>query len=349
MLIDNPNQVVYNTVDPISNGQIDFVAKVIQQSNSSGFGFTFTFRNSGSVGSPSCYEFKIAQTTGGLVYATLYISVSGTLYQLVSTSIDGVTNSLPIDITQLHSYRVAMIDQVLYLFIDGQVQLMWQDTNFTTNSLDFSNGFWGMMALSNSALMIGNFTSFALYNQISNVNFNPGDDMSSILNNILEMAYAFSYTDQFGRLVGIVLNQTDLPDYTYQDLLYEIQAQIATQNTINEVVVTGNGIIATFKDTVLIGLMGGVRSMNVTDYTIITYQDALYRAQQELINANRLDTQNNPYHPMNVGSEMFDVIIIINTGNNSASINGSFRIYNQSFANNGSKGQYAIQIETGTL
>jgi hydrogenase maturation factor len=89
--------------------------------------------------------------------------------------------------------------------------------------------------------------------------------------------------------------------------------------------------------------------MSITDYTITTYQDALVRAENELISNNSVAAQNNPNNPMNVGSEMFDVITLINTGNNSTSVNGNYRVFNQTFTLDGSKGQYSIQIETGDL
>jgi len=115
------------------------------------------------------------------------------------------------------------------------------------------------------------------------------------------------------------------------------------------VIVTGSGVIATYKDTSLIAALGQIRSVNITDYTITTYQDALTRAKNELISNNSLANQNTPSNPMNVGSEIFDVITIINNGNNSASLNGNFRIFNQTFTLDGSKGQYSVQIETGSL
>jgi hypothetical protein len=268
---------------------------------------------------------------------------------MATSTIPTSANFVELNLNEEHVYKILVIAHAFYLFIDGRAYLLWQDNNFTLNSSQFSEGYWGIRPMSNSIVSVENFYSLELYNQLSNVTFNPGDDMVSILQNILETAFAYSYTDQFGRYIGIVLNSTDLPNFTYENILYTLQSQGSSSSIINEVIVTGNNVTATYKDPALIALIGQVRSVSVTDYTILTYQDALNRAINTLVSNNALSAQQTPSNPMNVGSELFDVIIIINIGNNSTSVSGSFRIFNQTFNLSGSNGQYSIQIETGNL
>ena len=346
-MVINPNKFVFNINNPIKNGEINLQASV-QQTGGSVFGFNIAFRSSLYSTNAICYLFYM-QNIGGVVNASLYIYNNGVQTLLATTYITINSNYFPIDLTEQHTYKISLIDQYFMIFIDGRCYLMWQDSNFTLNSIQFSNGYWGVGAFSNSIVTIGEFYSTQLYNQIANVTFNPGDDMVSILQNVLETAFAYSFTDQFGRYIGLALNSTDPSDYTYDNLLYTVQSQGSSSSIINEVIVTGNNVIATYKDQALIAATGQVRSLNVTDYTILTYQDALTRAINTLISNNSLAAQQTPTNPMNVGSEMFDVINIINTGDNSTSLNGTFRIFNQTFALAGSNGQYSIQIETGNL
>jgi hypothetical protein len=346
-MVINPNKLVFNINNPIKNGEINLQASV-QQTGGSVFGFNIAFRSSLYSTNAICYIFSM-QNIGGVVNASFYIYNNGVQTLLATTYITINSNYFPIDLTEQHTYKISLIDQYFMIFIDGRCYLMWQDSNFTLNSIQFSNGYWGVGAFSNSIVTIGELYSTQLYNQITNVTFNPGDDMVSILQNVLETVFAYSFTDQFGRYIGLALNSTDPSDYTYDNLLYTVQSQGSSSSIINEVIVTGNNVIATYKDQALIAATGQVRSLNVTDYTILTYQDAITRAINTLISNNSLAAQQTPTNPMNVGSEMFDVINIINTGDNSTSLNGTFRIFNQTFALAGSNGQYSIQIETGNL
>jgi hypothetical protein len=348
----SPSIFVMNTSNPFQNGSIEFTAKAVPVVSGTPYAFSFVFRSTNTnVPSGNAYQLLMANsgTYLGLpiCVATLELSVSGTNIVLSQSSVTTTTNLIPIDMTQFHTYRISMIDQLFYFFIDERVYMMWHDTN-STLQLN-SSGYWGVSAKTNTNLTIGNFTSYALYTQLPNVSFNPGDDMTSILQNVLETMFAYSYTDQLGRYIGLTLNATDPSDYIYQNLLYTMQSQGVSSSVINEVIVTGSGVIATYKDTALIAEIGQIRSMSITDYTITTYQDALVRAENELISNNSVAAQNNPNNPMNVGSEMFDVITLINTGNNSVSINGNYRLFNQTFTLDGSKGSYSIQIETGNL
>ncbi len=342
------SQVCMNTSNPVLNGQIEFTAQVNPVVSGNPFGFNFIFRStSNSVPNNGNYYTFVIKELLGVVVVALFLVLDNVNIELSQSSLTGSTNLIPIDLTKQHIYNITMIDQIFYLFIDGRVYMMWQDTNLTTqlNSI----GYWGIVTGTNSVVIAGNFTSYQLYTQLPNVSFNPGDDMTSILQNVLETMFAYSYTDQMGRYIGITLNSTDPSNYTYQNLLYAIQSQLANSSLVNEVVVIGSGVIATYKDTALIAALGQVRSINITDYTITTYQDALTRAKNELISNNAVSSQNDPNNPMNVGSEMFDVITLINTGNNSTSINGNYRVFNQTFSLDGSKGKYSIQIETGNL
>ena len=226
---------------------------------------------------------------------------------------------------------------------------MWSDTNLTETSLSFSNGYWGFLTDNNSTLFVSNIQSLQIYQQVQNLALNPGDDLSTALDNILQAVYVYTYSDQLGRYVATILNSSDTSTFTYNNILYELESDNSDQQTINEVIVTGTNVSSTAQNTVSIAQLGVVRSTTITDYSITTYQDALTRAQQELVAQNRFNNQNTPQNPMNVGSEIFDAITITNTGNNSTNTNIVCRIYNQEFDNDGSNGRYSIQIEAGTL
>ncbi len=339
-----PNSIVMNQSYLISNGEIVFRGHVTPINSSLIYGFRIYFRGSNNIPGIA-YAMEIDHNVDGSISATMFLYNGG-----ISTVFTPATaNPLPLDLTKDHIYRLVLIDQFFYLFVDGRMFLMWQDNNVSFSSIGFSLGYWGLGADSNSRVYMADFKALALWNQVSNVTINPGDDLESTLNTTLENVHAWSFTDQLGRMTGIVLNSTDIANFTYNAGLYLMNAETANQDTINEVVVTGNNVQATYRDPVLIAQLGFVRTKAVIDYTIVTYQAALARAQQELINANKLNNQNTPANPMNVGSEIFDPIDLENTGNNSTNVSGVFRIYNQSMVNDGSKGKYSISIETGTL
>lgn len=353
-----PSSLILNTANPIANGEMEFTGKVNPAFGWSGaFGLEFAFRSSANV---SQYYFRIEATADQIV-ASLYaiFNKAGTPdgpHLLSSSSLDlyGIgSNTINVDITQYHNYRVTFVDQIFYLFIDDKMVLMWQDTNIVNSSLNWLGsgvtGNWGLQSDSHSVVQAGKFKSLNMYLQVPNITLNPGDDISSTLNQTLQTAFGWSYTDLMGRFTVRNLNGVDPTTYTYQNLMYNLQADTANQQVINEVTVTGQGVIATVQNPLLIAQMGGVRTANVTDYTITTYEDAVARANQELFNQNRFNNQNTPNTPMNVGAEIFDVIEIINTGGNSTNVDGDFRVYNETFENGGSAGNYSLEIETGTI
>ena len=63
---------------------------------------------------------------------------------------------------------------------------------------------------------------------------------------------------------------------------------------------------------------------------------------------NKYNNQYNPKQILNVGSELYDVIHITNTGNNSTNINQDVRIYSQEMDVGGDSISYYLLVETGT-
>ena len=92
-----------------------------------------------------------------------------------------------------------------------------------------------------------------------------------------------------------------------------------------------------------------VREEVITDYKITNYQDALTRAQLELTNFNKFNNQYSPRNVMNVGSELYDVVTVINTGDNTSNVNQVVRNYSQDFQVGGGKMSYVQNIQTGKL
>lgn len=355
----SPSQTVMNTSNPFNNGELNVRAKVVPSNNSNDYSLSILFRADSASAPSKYYRVEMKKSPSKSLTACRFFTDIPTEYMMIGSSLDGYTradggsniksNPLPIDITKYHTYKLVLIDQYIYFFVDDRLELMWQDNNLQTTSADWSNGFWGIKTDSNSTVVVSQADSPMMWNSLDVAVFNPGDDADNTIRNAVGTVKGFVYGDLMGRLNARILNSTDESGYTYEGILYSQEYDNSDKEYVNQVTVYGNGVSAIARDGLSISETGKVRDMTISDYKILTYEDALSRAQSELINANRFNTQNMPMNPNNVGSEIFDVVTIIDTGDNSTNVDGDFRVYNQNITNDGSKGRYSIQIETGTV
>lgn len=355
-----PSSLIVSNTNLVTNGELEFRASILPTVPASDYSMSVLFKVSTPVFSIYNdlynYRFEVKKhVADNMVTVNLYINIQGSGELLLVPSSPYVYNSaytvnnLAIDITSEHSYRLVTLDQFFYLFIDEKLVMAWQDNNTTIIQSNFSNGYWGFKTDSNSTMKVGNIKSRTLWNQIENVSVNPGDDITSTLGGILQTVSGWSYADLMGRLTGKVLTSTDPSTYTYQESLYSSDTINSDTQYVNQVTVYGTGVSAIYQDAISIGTTGKVRDMTISDPKITTYKDAYLRAQFEMINANKFNIQNTPLNPLNAGAEILDAITIINTGQNSTNLNGIYREYNQTLVNDGSKGRYSINIQTGQI
>jgi hypothetical protein len=343
----------------LANTELEITAKIPYKQSGVSNGLGFALRSSDMIGTYS-YWINIYENSSGFVKVKLHLIDPSGVYLLSSSSVVGVytddygvvpvmssnLTDLKFDLTQYHTYKIVAIDQWISVFMDDKMVLCWQDSAKTGT---LTTGFFGCLS-QNIPMLVKSIKARTLYQHIESLSLNPGDDAETTLRNQAGIVRAWIYSDLFGRLNSKLLNSTDLQNYTYQNLLYSNNTDVSDKEYINQITVYGeNGIVAVAKDSVSIANTGKVRDMDVTDYKITTYQDALNRANFELINANIFNNQHTPVYMNNVGSEIYDVVTIINTGDNSSGVNGDFRVYNEIIENAGASGKYSINIETGTL
>src|ERR1035437_8739415 len=192
------SSVIMNTSNAIANGDLSFTGVVKPTSSSSPFGFSVVFRNRTVSANPTqYYRFYVEQLASGTVVASLYLNnasySSPTEYLLASSSLyqyagANATNVLNLDLTIPHTYKVVLIDQFYHIFVDGRLALSWHDNNTTIANIDYSTGNWGFITDSNSQLSVSDIRSSLVYNQISNVTINPGDDVSNTLSQTMQTA-----------------------------------------------------------------------------------------------------------------------------------------------------------------
>lgn len=359
-----PSNLVINNItsEQISNGTLEFDLKMNPSSSASRYGFSLIFRNTDSSDTNNGYLWNNYVVNGGTFTGSRFlsntnqISYSGQFllnssslqYELSNSNGSPVyLNDLNIDLTQWHHYKIVMSDGWMYGFVDGQMVVSWQDNNTTQPWIQ--TGYWGFQTESNSTVYIKNITSPTFWNQIPSFSINPGDDMESAIESIEALSYGYHFSDLMGRFKNILTESTDTSTYTYQNALIVQQTDLSDKEYYNQVKVYGtNNITATARDATSIASTGKVREYVVQDYKITTYQDAQTRANQELSASKKYNSQYTPQSPMNVGSELFDVITIVNTGNNSSGVNGTTRVYNQTMQLGGnSSNNYQLTIDTG--
>jgi hypothetical protein len=336
----------------IQNGEVEFEAKLAAVLPGN-YGFDAIFRSSSSSSTANCYSWNISKATitaadfkiSQLAYGTNLMSSSSD----VNYSAGSTFNDLKLDLTAWHKYKLVMSDGWMFGFIDDRLVSAWNDNNTTSNFLNA--GYIGFRANANTTVYIRNMKSSVFWNQIEQLSVNPGDDMDSALNSVLSIIRGWKFSDMMGRMKCITLSSADTSIYTYQDAITVQQTDNSDKEYVNQVTVYGNGVAAIAQDTQSIAATGATRDMIVSDYKIMTYSDALSRANYELIDAKKNGNQSVPSQMLNVGSEIFDVITVINTGANTSNVSSTLRVYNHDInigGGNTSTG-YNERLETGNL
>jgi hypothetical protein len=355
MMKIGPSSEVINTSYQISNGDLVFKAFAQPTNPAVNYGFEIFFQGNSSTPTKS-YAMNIQYiassgnsliSLGAILTDQTPNANTFTQTSLLGYSGGSATNSTPFDISRLNTYKIVSNKNTIMVFVNDRCMLMWNDSNSSEQAYLTSNGYWGFLTDANSTAYVSQISSELVWNQIAQFALNAGDDTTSTAQNVILTINGWYYADLMGRLNTIVINANDPSTYTYQNTLVGQNQNASDTGYVNQVTVQGSGVMAVVQNTQSIATTGYVRDLNVVDYTILTYADALVRANAELTLAQRFNVQNTPANPNNVGSEMFDVITIVNTGNNSTNVNGTSRVYNQTIKNDGSKGQYSINIETG--
>lgn len=355
-----PSSTMMNTVFSLTNNEVEFKARLLPTSNSTGVSLNFYFRTNTSATNFSLgYIFNVA-TVPSQNFTSARINFrdtaqGGDFLFHSSTSLDFVAatyqNNLGFDLTQWHTYRLVAFDGWMFGFIDEKLAISWYDDH--TDALGAYaaqlSGSIGFGTDANTTLQIQYVRARTLWNQIQNTTFNPGDDATGTLQNLVGTIKAWNYNNLMGQFSGKILSPTEASVYTYNSIIIQTTVDNSDKEYVNQTTVYGTNVQATYQDKASIANTGKVRELTIIDYKITTYQDALTRAKNEQDAANVYNGQNTPEFPNNVGSEIFDVNTIVNTGINSAGTNGNFRVYNQVIKNAGSNGFYGIELQTGSL
>lgn len=357
-------QQAISTINPMSNGEISFRAKVTVSNNSNPAGFSFIFRNSpDSSNLPDYYKFHSIQQSTGFSNPPFssrferFLQQQNKTYYFYNTPYDVSNNpysgtnqpgSQNIDITQWNTYRIVMIDGWFWAFINDVMVASWNDNN---TSIDYqTTGTWGFECDANSTLQVQQITAPNFWKPVPTFSYNPGDDAESAMESLIASLRAWMFSDLFGRLKAIILNATDPTTYTYDNQLFSQNVDQSDKEYVAQVTVYGSGVSATSRNTTL---MAGVRTRElvIVDYTITTETDAQTRADNVLINANQFLNQNSSKQVINVGAELFDVVTVINTGNNTSGVSGDTRVYDQTIDQGGgnNNSDYFLEIDTGDV
>lgn len=339
----------------VSNGEIEFDAKLTPTDPSSNYGIDIFFKNQSTVNTDNSYIWNIDKRSGvsGVVFISsrFKTKITGTSYLMTSSALDWLSPikffNLNFDLTKYHKYKLVFFDSWMCGFIDGVMVAAWQDT--TTQS--YLSGSIGFGANANTKIEIKNIISHTLFNQIEKFVVNPGDDLSGSLLHASQIVRAWTFSDLMGRLKERILNSTDVSTYTYQNQIYQQVTDNSDKEFANQVTVYGNGVSATSRSSESISENAKIRDEIVVDYKILTKQQAQERADFELVNFNKFNNQSLPRQILNVGAEVFDPVTIINTGANSTNVNSVLRVYSQKSEVGGGdhNSSYDLEIETGNL
>lgn len=350
-----------------SDGEISFEARAtIGIDDDGGFSFVFRQYTSDLLGDQH-YNLHISNYHSGFTSppATVtarferYIGAyTPQLYYFYNSAFDVSDNPLDnyatpfgatkIDITKWNTYRIFMSGGQFWAFCNDQMIAAWTDDNATIDYV--ASGKWGFSTDANTTLEVRNVTAPNLWKPIQSFAFNAADDAEDALGSLITQLRAFYFSDLFGRFRTKFLDSTDESDYSYNAQLFQQQVDDSDKEWITQVTVHGNGVIATARNT---DIQPGTQTREeiIDDYTITTQQDAQTRANNELTYANQYRNQYTPKQIINVGSELFDVIKIINTGNNTSGVDADTRVYAQTFTGGGgsNKIDYSIELDTGNV
>lgn len=341
------SQTVMKNDIQLDNIDVEFEGQLSILNASSASYFDFIFRNTGLANNDNNYFVRVRNDGTGYITVSLYATYLGVQYLLASTGGSSSANNLRFDLSQSHKYRILFFNSYIYVIIDDEVVFGWFDNNITNMQ---STGYIGFRSSSNNVTLVRNVIGIDLWTQIENFAINPGDDLESSIESLLNTIRSYFFSDNWGRMKVVVLRSADSSNYTYQDQLVLQAVDNSDKEYYNQITVVGqNGITATARDGASISQNGIIRDYVVNDNKITNYNDALARAQAELINANKFNNQYNPKQINNLGSEIYDVVRVINTGANSSNVDQVVRNYAQEADAGGNNQSYWISIETGKL
>lgn len=345
----------------IGNGEIEFEAKFTPTIPANDYSFETVFRMSNYISSTRFdgYTWKNYKTTepdSGVIKSSSFRyhldtiddnMVSSSCVDFAHPIFSSAVNNLNIDFTQWNKYKLVMSDGFMYGFINDYLMIAWNDNNV---SGVYNSGYFGFKT-TNGTVTVRNLTSGSFWNQLNVANINTGDDIESVVGHMTEIQKTWHYSDMLGRPNFILLKSTDTPDYTYEGAMTSTGTDHSDKEYINQITIAGNGVMAIARDEQSISATGKVRDMTISDYKITVYSDALARAQYELINQNRFNDQNSVKQRINCGSEIFDVVTIKSTGDNSTGTNQDLRIFNQTLSIGGGNNStgYSMNISTGNI
>lgn len=356
------NQAIAQSNQPFANGEVSFKAKIAISNTANPAGFSFIFRKANDIsGQDDYYKFHVQQlnTNNGNQVTSVcrferFVNSLGATFNFFNSPYDVTNNpittigTMGIDLTQWHTYRVFMVDGWMYAFIDDQMVAAWNDNNI---NVDYqTTGKWGFESDTNTSIQVKEITTPDFWKSVPVFSLNPGDDTEGAIESLIQSLRAWFFSDLFGRFKVKFLGSNDSSTYTYNTQLFQQNVDSSDKEYVSQVVVYGNGVSATARNT---NLLPGVitREEVVVDYSIQTVQDAQTRANNELINSNQFRNQYSPKQFINVGSELFDAVTIVNTGNNTTGVNGTTRVYSQDFQQGGgnNNSDYSLELQTGNL
>lgn len=351
--------VAISSINSMTDGEISFKAKIAASNINNDSGFQFLFRSDSATTPTAVYYFHLIRQ-GGTGTATTVVCrferlFSGTTYRFYNSAEDvqnnpqfSTTFAVNIDPLIEHTYRIVMVNGQLFAFIDDIMVAAWNDDNVTAAYL--KSGYWGFAADTNTTVSVEQISAPILWKPVPSVSFNPGDDVESVVTALATSLKFWVFSDLFGRFKALFLSTSDPTTYTYNTQLFQQNVDSSDKEYVSQVTVYGNGVSATARNTTL---MPGVpvRELVIVDYTILTQADAQTRANNDLVNSNQYLSQNQSKQVINVGAELFDVVTVTNTGNNTSGVNGPTRVYDQSIDQGGGNNntEYFLEIDTGNV
>lgn len=349
---------VFRNVAQMSDGEVDFEARITPTDATAQYGMNFLFRSQSLLNASNCYSASVQKKTDpytGNINANKFIQCQirnastgfGDKVIFESGKVQSPTlqpaNNLLFDLPNWQHYKVLFSKGWISVFIDGILVLDWYDNN---TQVTYSTGYFGFGAQANTTLEVRNVVGTVFFQQVNKFSINPGDDFDTAIRTLTDTIRAWNFSDLFGRFKSVVLYAGDVANYTYQNQLWTQSTDESDKEFVNQVTVIGLNVSAIARDNTSIGSTGAVRDEVIVDYKITTLKDAQDRAAYELVNFNKFNAQSDPKVANNVGSEVFDVVQIINTDSN---LNQSIRIYQQRAGMDGTSNNYTLEMGTGKV
>lgn len=370
------------------NGRMEFDAK-LDTTATDDFGFDIILRSTSSSDLSNCFKLRImnAKDNNGNVFikASLLESVvtsmsytdqvlfSSVIPDILNPSSSNTTpytgnNNLYIDLSNWNHFSVDFNKGWYVLYVNEVMVFAWYDNNNTLTQLgdtQFISGYFGFSTVNagaetdpaftdNETLYVKNIYFPTFWHQNPAFTLNPGDDITSAIQQNLQTQFGWFFSDLGGNFKIINLKSTDPVTYNYGDsatnyLLYGTSIDSSNKEYYNQVLVVGDGVSAIATDNTSVGSNGILREEVIVDYTITTETAAQSRANQELTNIKKYGAQPAPTLQINPGSEIFDVVNVIDKSTtNTTALDGNYRNYTQSF-NIDNQSHYSITLGLGDV